>query len=145
MFETFSKEDTSVFSVDAEPGCSSNARASKLLCNRVRLKSACDDPRRRQSIIVMTKAAMTWLALRNRSSRQVCAMVSLLLFLTLQVFAASAELHRAIHADASAPNHHCVIASVADGHVDLPIVSSILIAFVGALFFLLPPVRAAIL
>jgi hypothetical protein len=90
------------------------------------------------------KSAMTWLALRNRNSRRVCAAVSLILFLALQTVAASTTLHRALHADALAPDHHCVIALVAQGQVDVPTLLSVVIAFVGTLLFCLPPVRSAI-
>jgi hypothetical protein len=46
------------------------------------------------------------------------AAASVLLFLSLLVFAASPALHCSIHADACDSHHHCVLTAIAHGQVD---------------------------
>jgi hypothetical protein len=83
-------------------------------------------------------AATKWFALKNRSARQVGALGCLLLFVILQAAAISNSLHKAIHADAGEPGHNCVITLLAQGHVDAPATLPGLLAFVAAMYFLLP-------
>lgn len=71
------------------------------------------------------------------------ALAVLLLFVVLQVFAASGDLHRAIHPDANSPGHHCVITLLSHGQVHAPVVSGIWVAFVAALIFFLPLIQSA--
>ena len=73
------------------------------------------------------------------------ALAGLVLFVALQVFAASGNLHKAIHSDATAPGHHCVITLLTHGQVNAPVVSGIWVAFVAALIFILPLVQSAVL
>jgi len=79
------------------------------------------------------------------------------LLLAFGTFAANGSLHHAVHHDSSGDANSCVICSLAQGHVDLPVSSPILVATVffplcGLLAasagvpwsfdFLLPPGRA---
>jgi hypothetical protein len=84
------------------------------------------------------KATATGFALPSRTSRRLWAAICLALFLTLQVFAASSSLHQAIHADAAAPSHHCVITLLSHGQLNAPEVFTGCLVFVAALLFLLP-------
>jgi len=85
------------------------------------------------------------MVLKNRAFRQTSALICLALFLALQVFSASSALHQAIHVDAGSAGHHCALTVLAQGHLDAPAVLAGSVAFVAALFFLLPPFRAAFL
>ena len=51
---------------------------------------------------------------------RVFAAVMTFLFLLLIAFAASPELHHAIHADANDAHHHCAITALAHGLMDMP-------------------------
>ena len=42
-----------------------------------------------------------------------------LLYVVLQLFASSPELHHLLHADANQPNHQCAIKLLSDGQVDV--------------------------
>jgi hypothetical protein len=90
------------------------------------------------------KAAATGFALPGRNSRRFWAAICLALFLTLQLFAASGSLHRAIHSDASAPSHHCVITLLSQGQLNTPEVFTSGLVFVAALLFFLPPLHATL-
>ena len=82
-------------------------------------------------------------AFRNQSVRRIWALMVLVLFIALQVFAGSATLHKAIHADASSPSHHCVITLLAKGQVNAPPSLGALVAFTAALIFFLPLFQTA--
>jgi hypothetical protein len=90
------------------------------------------------------KAAATGFALPKRNSRRFGAVICLALFLTLQLFAASSSLHQAIHSDAAAPSHHCVITLVSQGQLNTPEVFTGSLLFVAALLFCLPSVHATL-
>jgi hypothetical protein len=107
-------------------------------------KSACYGVRLDAKLLrsELMKAAMTWLALQNRGSRRVWALVCLVLFVTLQVFAASDILHKSVHADCATAGHHCVITLLADGQVNWVGSSAGLIALVALLLFSLPLLNA---
>jgi hypothetical protein len=90
------------------------------------------------------KEAMTRLSLRRNAFRRVSAAVSLALFLVLVVFSSSEQLHKLIHPDADSPGHQCAITMLVQGQVDTPSSSLVVIAFVCALFFVLPPLIAAV-
>jgi hypothetical protein len=90
------------------------------------------------------KAATNCFAFQNRGVRRAWTLVALVLFVTLQVFAASGPLHKAIHADATAPNHHCVITLLTHGQVNAPAALPGLVAFAAALIFCLPPFNPAV-
>jgi hypothetical protein len=101
-------------------------------------KIACDNFRVVRCNSWTMKAAMKWLALQNRSSLRLWAVVCLVLFVTLQLFADSGTLHKAIHPDANTPGHHCVINLIAQGHIGAANVSPVWIGFAaGSIFFLL--------
>ena len=87
---------------------------------------------------------MTMLSFRGRTSRRVWATIGLALFLTLQLFASSESLHKLIHPDADSPGHQCGITMIAHGQVNAPEALMPLIAFVAALFFLLPPLQLVV-
>ena len=86
---------------------------------------------------------MTALSFRDANFRRAWAAFALVLFLTLQVLATSAALHKLIHADAGSPDHHCVITLFARGQVSTAETIVPLVAFVAALFFVLPMLRSA--
>jgi hypothetical protein len=88
---------------------------------------------------------MTNLSLRRDTLRRVSAGISLALFLALVVFSSSEKLHKLIHPDADSPDHQCAITMLAQGQVNAPSSSLIVIVFVCALFFVLPPLRTAAL
>ena len=90
------------------------------------------------------KAAMRSYALQIRISRRVCALICLALFLLLQLFAVSGALHRAVHADAAAPNHHCVVTLLAKGQVSAPQLAIALSVFIAPFFFHLPLLQPAV-
>lgn len=85
------------------------------------------------------------LSVRKPGFRQGWALVSLVLFFALQIFAGSESLHRAIHHDADLPSHHCVITLLSHGQVAAPTVPGIFVAFCAALIFLLPLFESAVL
>jgi hypothetical protein len=91
------------------------------------------------------KVADKSFARRSQSTRRMGALAGFLLFVALQAFAASGDLHKAIHSDANAPGHHCVITLLTHGQVNAPVVSGIWIAFVAALIFFLPLLQSAVL
>jgi len=90
---------------------------------------------------------MSWtatnLAFRDAGYRRLTALLCLLLFLTLQIFAASGALHRALHADAAAADHHCAITLLAQGQLQSPGQPLGLLAFVATLIFSLPLLQKA--
>jgi len=90
------------------------------------------------------KTATSKLFQLERPSRSLWALSLLALFLTLQLFAGSGALHRAIHSDAGSPNHHCVITLLTQGQVDVPVVLGIWSAFAITLIFSLPLLQAVI-
>jgi hypothetical protein len=90
------------------------------------------------------KAAATGFALPGRNPRRLGAAICLALFLTLQLFAASSSLHQAIHSDASAPSHHCVITLLSQGQLITPEVFTGGLVFVAALLFILPSLHATL-
>jgi hypothetical protein len=96
-------------------------------------------------VLTAMRAATKWLALRNPESRRAWALLSLVLFLTLQIFGASTTLHQAVHADATAPSHHCVITLFAQGQVTAPGALAAAVAFIAVLLFCLLPFRTAVL
>jgi hypothetical protein len=91
------------------------------------------------------KVADKSFARRSQSLHRMGALVGLLLFVALQVFAASGNLHKAIHSDATSPGHHCVITLLAHGQVNAPVVPGIWVAFVAALIFFLPLLSSAVI
>src|SRR5215510_9432386 len=91
------------------------------------------------------RAATKWLALRNPDTRRGWAILCLALFFALQIFSGSTALHKAVHTDATAPNHHCVITLFAQGEVAAPVALTAEVAFVAILLFCLPPLRTAVL
>jgi hypothetical protein len=89
------------------------------------------------------RKAMTALSFRDANFRRVWAAFALVLFLTLQVLSTSTALHKLIHADAGSLDHHCVITLFTRGQVSTAETFVPLVAFVAALFFLLPMLRSA--
>jgi len=87
--------------------------------------------------------AMTVLSFRDANFRRVWAAFGLLLFLTLQLLTTSSALHKLIHADAGSLDHHCAITLFTRGQVSTAETVAPLIAFVAALFFLLPRLQSA--
>jgi hypothetical protein len=75
--------------------------------------------------------------------RPVAALLCLVLFLGLQVFAASSVLHKAIHHEAGTPDHHCVVTLLTQGHLGTTAVSLALAALFAALLYCLPSFEAA--
>jgi hypothetical protein len=86
---------------------------------------------------------MTALSFRDANFRRVWAAFGLVLFLALQVLTTSSALHKLIHADADSLDHHCAITLFARGQVSTAETIVPLVAFVAALFFLLPVLRSA--
>jgi len=87
---------------------------------------------------------MTTFSFRGRASGRLWAAFTLALFLTVQLLASSEALHKLIHSDADSANHHCAITLFARGQVNSAESLAPLIAFVAALFFLLPPLQSAV-
>ena len=81
------------------------------------------------------------LSFRGRAFRRVGAVISLALFLTLQLFTSSETLHKLIHPDADSPDHECAITLFHHGQVDTTSVFVPLVAFVAALLFVLSEFR----
>jgi len=86
---------------------------------------------------------MTALSFRDANFRRVWAAFGLLLFLTLQLLTSSVGLHKLLHADADSSGHHCAVTLFARGQVSTTEAAVPLVAFVAALFFLLPILRSA--
>jgi len=91
------------------------------------------------------QSMLTRFASRDGHFRRFAALACLALFLTLQLFADSSALHRAIHHDAASPDHQCVITLLAQGQVNAVDPVPMLVAFVAATFFLLPLISSAVL
>jgi hypothetical protein len=89
------------------------------------------------------RKVMTVLSFRDANFRRVWAAFGLVLFLTLQLLTTSAALHKLLHADADSIDHHCAITLFARGQVSTAETMAPLVAFVAALFFLLPVLRSA--
>jgi hypothetical protein len=89
------------------------------------------------------RKAMTVLSFREATNRRVWAAFGLVLFLTLQLLTSSAALHKLVHTDAGSLDHHCAITLFSRGQVNSAEAAAPLIAFVAALFFLLPILRSA--
>ena len=66
-------------------------------------------------------------------------MLGFVLFVGLQIFAASATLHRAIHSEAGTPGHHCVITVLTQGQMSPMTVALALATLVAAVLLCLPP------
>jgi len=65
---------------------------------------------------------MDWLRHRGKQgilSRSGKGLVLLFLFASVLTLANSATLHRTLHANATAPDHHCVVTLLANGQVDV--------------------------
>jgi hypothetical protein len=90
------------------------------------------------------RKAMTMLSFRGRTSRRVWAVIGLAFFLALQLLTASEPLHKLIHPDADSADHHCAVTLLAQGQVNASELLLPLVAFVAALFFLLPPLQSAV-
>jgi hypothetical protein len=86
---------------------------------------------------------MAYLSFRATDSRRVWAVFGLVLFLALQVLTSSAALHKLVHADADSLDHHCAITLFSRGQVSPADVTAPLVAFIAALFFLLPVLQSA--
>jgi hypothetical protein len=89
------------------------------------------------------RKAMALLSFRPGASRRVWAGICLALFLALQLFTSCETLHKLIHPDADSPDHECAITMLLHGQVNASETVSSLIAFVAALFFVLPPLVSA--
>lgn len=90
------------------------------------------------------RKAITKLSFRNPASRRAWAAAGLGLFLTLLLFTSSEPLHKLVHPDADSPDHHCAVTLFLQGQVNAAETVSLLVAFVAALFFLLPPLQSAV-
>jgi hypothetical protein len=90
------------------------------------------------------RKAMTILSFRDGNSRRVWAGFGLALFLFVQLLASSSALHKLVHSDADSPSHHCAVTLLSRGQISATDVVAPLIAFVAALFFLLPPFQSAV-
>ncbi len=106
---------------------------------------ACAPGLRLPSMRPSMNAAMTRNALRSRSFPRACALICLALFLMLQLLAVSVALHRAVHADAAAPTHHCAITLLAKGQVSASALAVALAVFAALVPFVLPPLESAAL
>jgi len=82
---------------------------------------------------------------RSQRLRRMAALAVVFLFVALQVFASFGALHKAIHADADSPTHHCVITLLTHGQMNTPVVLGVSVAFAAALIFFLPPLQSAVL
>jgi hypothetical protein len=80
---------------------------------------------------------------RLNTFRRLSAAASLALFLLLVIFSSSEQLHKLIHPDADSPGHQCAITMLAQGQVNAPTSSLVVVAFVSALLFVLPPLRTS--
>jgi hypothetical protein len=89
------------------------------------------------------RKAIAFLSFRDANFRRGWAAFGLGLFLTLQSLATSAVLHKFVHADADSLDHHCAITLFSRGQVSTADVAAPLVAFVAALFFLLPALQSA--
>jgi len=90
------------------------------------------------------RKAMTTLSFRGENSRRVWAVFGLALFLALQLVTSSEALHKLIHPDANSAEHQCAVTIFAHGQVNAAESLPPLVAFVAALFFLLPPLQSAV-
>jgi hypothetical protein len=90
------------------------------------------------------RKAMSSLSFRNETSRRIWSVVCLAGFLALLLFTSSPQLHKLIHPDADSADHECAITMLAHGHVDTPMAQPVLVAFVAAVFFLLPLLQSAV-
>jgi hypothetical protein len=88
------------------------------------------------------KQAVTCAELRSRGTVRILAVLGFVLFVGLQIFAASATLHRAIHSDAGTPGHHCVITLLTQGQVS-PMAAALELATVVAAVLLCLPAPPA--
>jgi len=86
---------------------------------------------------------MAALSFRDANFRRVWAAFGLVLFLTVQLLVSSTALHKLIHSDADSLGHHCAVTLFARGQVSTAETVPVLVAFVVALFFLLPILRSA--
>jgi hypothetical protein len=75
----------------------------------------------------------------SRGTLRILAVLGFVLFVCLQVFAASATLHQAIHSEAGTPGHHCVITLLTQGQVSPMTVALELAACVAVVLLCLPP------
>src|ERR1044072_3874612 len=83
-------------------------------------------------------------ASRSESSRRVFALICLVLFVGLQIFASSSALHRAIHNDADSPTHHCVISLIKQGEATVAAAPNLSVTFAIALLFFLAPFHSVV-
>jgi hypothetical protein len=90
------------------------------------------------------RKAMTILSFREGNSRRAWAVFGLALFLFVQLLTTSSALHKLFHSDADSASHHCAVTLLSRGQVNMADVVAPLIAFVAALFFLLPPFQSAV-
>jgi hypothetical protein len=88
--------------------------------------------------------AMSRLSFRNETPRRVWSVVCLVGFLSLLLFTSSAQLHKLIHPDADSADHECAVTMLAHGQVNASVAPPVLIAFVAAIFFLLPLLQSAV-
>ena len=88
---------------------------------------------------------MTILSFRDGNSRRAWAVFGLALFLFVQLLTTSSALHKLVHSDAGSASHHCAVTLLSRGQIDAADVVAPLVAFVAALFFLLPPFQSAVL
>ncbi|MDB6035554.1 MAG: hypothetical protein JWM16_5892 [Verrucomicrobiales bacterium] len=83
---------------------------------------------------------------RRGSMKLLASALMLMLYLWLQALAVSSTLHHAVHQDASASNHHCVVTLVSQGQVchSCPLDSVPLpaVTFLEVSYFELSPVIA---
>lgn len=89
------------------------------------------------------KTSATIPAWPDRPDRRFMAMLGLALFLALQLFAGSGQLHHSLHADANSPGHQCAITLLTGGQVNAPILPTLWVALIAALLFSLPPLQLA--
>ena len=94
---------------------------------------------------VAMRKAMTILSFRDGTSRRVWAVFGLALFLFVQLLSTSSALHKLVHSDADSVSHHCAVTLLSRGQVSAADALVPLVAFVAALFFLLPPFQSAVL
>jgi hypothetical protein len=91
------------------------------------------------------RKAMTLLSFRKTAPRRIWSVVCLAGFIALLLFTSSSQLHRLIHPDADSADHECAITMLAHGQLDAPVVPPVLVAFVAAVFFLLPLFQSAVI
>jgi len=87
---------------------------------------------------------MTILSFRDGNSRRVWAGFGLALFLFVQLLTTSSALHKLVHSDADSASHHCAVTLLSQGQINCADTVASVIAFVAALFFLLPPFQSAV-